>query len=481
MDQPEPRQNSPLNRFQEQVQTLINDDAVAEAEGRLGWSQRFAHFWILVGQMFLRNRGPVRAASLAYTTLLALVPLLAISLSVATLFLPRKDGERRATLMAWIEEGVIRAAPTLGLSGEGGQAQRAEVADKIVGFVERIHLGGITATAAAGLIVVAIGLLRTIEVAFNDIWGVPKGRSMLMSIVFYWAVITLGPAVLLVTKGAKILSLVADHSSALQGHMIGQWILSLTIFISPALMALAFGALYLWMPNTRVQWGAALVGGAFASALWTLNNQLSSLYHSKVLTYNAIYGSLGALPLFLVGVYFTWMIVLLGAQVAYVYQNRRAYLQERVAGRVHQQAREFAGLRLMTRIAGEFTLGHPAATATRLSEDLGIPPNLTKELLRLVSQAQLITETRGAEVSYLPSRPIDQISVRDVLQALRCGSGSDLATTPDPERSVVSQALREINGPAEAKSSIVTLADLSRSIVGAPSRVSPCTQAASAP
>jgi membrane protein len=423
--------------------------------------------------MFLRNRGPVRAASLAYTTLLALVPLLAISLSVATLFLPRKEGERRATLVAWIEEGVIRAAPTLGLSGEGGQAQRAEVADRIVSFVERIHLGGITATAAAGLIVVAIGLLRTIEVAFNDIWGIPKGRSLLMSIVFYWAVITLGPAVLLVTKGAKVLSIVAEHSSALQSHLVGQWILSLTIFISPALMALAFGALYLWMPNTRVQWRAALVGGAFASALWTLNNQLSSLYHSKVLTYNAIYGSLGALPIFLFGVYFTWMIVLLGAQVSYVYQNRKAYLQERVAGRVHQQAREFAGLRLMTRIAREFTEGHPPSNTTRLSEELGIPPNLTKELLRLLNQSNLLIETRGTEASYLPSRPLARISVRDVLQALRCGSGSDLATTPDQERGVVIQILQEIGSAAAAKSGSVTLEDLSRLTPASPVCLNP--------
>jgi membrane protein len=473
MAAPESRQPGRLNRLQEQVQTLINDDAVAEAESRLGWPQRFAHFWILVGQMFLRNRGPVRAASLAYTTLLALVPLLAISLSVATLFLPRKEGERRATLVAWIEEGVLRAAPTLGLSGDGGQAQRAEVADRIVGFVERIHLGGITATAAAGLIVVAIGLLRTIEVAFNDIWGVPKGRSLLMSIVFYWAVITLGPAVLLVTKGAKVLSIVAEHSSALQGHMVGQWILSLTIFISPALMALAFGALYLWMPNTRVQWRAALVGGAVASTLWTLNNQLSSLYHSKVLTYNAIYGSLGALPIFLFGVYFTWMIVLLGAQVAYVYQNRKAYLQERVAGRVHQQAREFAGLRLMTRIARGFIQGQPPSTATRLSEDLGIPPNLAKELLRLLNQSNLLIETRGAEASYLPSRPLDQISVRDVLQALRCGSGSDLSTTADVERSVVSQILQEIGAASDAKSGSVSLEKLSRSATRAPAGLNP--------
>ena len=93
MATPEPRHQGRFDRLQEQVQTLINDDAVAEAEGRLGSYQRFAHFWILVGQMFLRNRGPVRAASLAYTTLLALVPLLAISLSVASLFLP-PEGER---------------------------------------------------------------------------------------------------------------------------------------------------------------------------------------------------------------------------------------------------------------------------------------------------------------------------------------------------------------------------------------------------
>ena len=335
----EPVSNRPgrLDRLQEQVRTLINEDAVADSDSQLSRKHRFAHFWILVTQMFVKNRGPVRAASLAYTTLLALVPLLAISLSVATLFLPRDEAERRATLVHWIEQGVTRAAPMLGLSGDGGQEQRVNVAARIVEFVERIHFGKITATAAAGLIVVAIGLLRTIEVAFNDIWGVSRGRTLVMSVVFYWAVITLGPAVLLVTKGVKVLSLVEQHSTTLRSSALGPLILSLDLFASPLLMALAFGALYLWMPNTGVQWRAALVGGAVASLPWSLNNSLSSLYHSKVLTYNAIYGSLGALPIFLVGVYLTWLIVLFGAQVAYVYQNRKAYLQERVAGRVHQQ------------------------------------------------------------------------------------------------------------------------------------------------
>ena len=467
MSESSPNPPGRLGRLQDQMRTLINEDAVADAEAQLSKPHRFLHFWILVGQMFLKNRGPVRAASLSYTTLMALVPLLAISLSVATLFLPRKENERRETLVQWIEQGVSRAAPTLGLSGQGGEEQRAVVADRIVGFVERIHLGGITVTATAGLVVVAIGLLRTIEVAFNDIWGVVRGRTLLMSIVFYWAVITLGPAVLLVTKGLRFLSFIGQHTAALGNSALGQMILSLDRLVSPLLMGLALGALYLWMPNIRVRWQAAMVGGFVGSALWTLNNNLSSLYHSKVLTYNAIYGSLGALPIFLVGVYFTWMIVLFGAQVAYVYQNRKAYLQERIAGRVHQQAREFAAVRLMARIAARFMTGETPASSALLGEQLGIPPKLCKELLRTLVQARLLSETNGAEPGYLPARTLDQLTVYHVLASIRRGAGSDLATVADAQRPRVAKVLDEVWSAGDSKADQITLQELvqARSVV----------------
>jgi len=459
---------SRLSRLQAQVRTLINEDEVAAADGQLSKPHRFVHFWILVGRMFIKNRGPVRAASLAYTTLLALVPLLAISLSVASLFLPRKEEERRATLVKFIEEGVMRAAPMLGLSGQGGEEQRVNVADRIVGFVETIHLSGITATAAVGLIVVAIGLLRTIEVAFNDIWGVTRGRTLLMSVVFYWAVITLGPAVLLVTKGVKFLSFLGEHDSALEGSAAGKLFLSLALLVTPVLMGLAFSALYLWMPNTRVKWQAALVGGGVASLLWMINNQLSSIYHSKVLTYNAIYGSLGALPIFLVGVYFTWLIVLFGAQVSYVYQNRKAYLQERVAGRVHQQAREFAALRLMTCIGARFSAREAPVGSSWLAEHLGLPPNLCKEILITLAGARLLSETTGLETCYVPSRPLGHVTVRDVLSVMRCGSGGDLVTTADSQRPVVGKILQEVRSVGDAKAESVTLEELVRRSAAAP-------------
>lgn len=463
MAEPASPRPSRLGQLRARVRDLVDADAVADAEGRLSRQHQLAHFWILVVQMFVKNRGPVRAASLAYTTLLALVPLLAISVSAATLFLPRTEEERRETLVHWIEKGVSRAAPTLGLSGSGGEDQRERVANQIAGFVERIHFGRITATAAAGLIMVAIGLLRSIEVAFNDIWGTAQSRSWLMSIVFYWAIITLGPAVLLVTKGVKVLSLLGSRGAALETSAFGQFLFSLAEFVSPLLMVLAFGALYFWMPNTRIHWRAALVGGAVAAVLWAANNKLSAIYHGKVLTYNTIYGSLGVLPIFLVGLYLTWLIVLFGAQVSYVFQNRKAYLQERIAGRVNQQAREFAAMRLMTRIGSRFSAGESPLGVSGLAEQLGLPPHLAKELLRILVDARLLNETNGPETGYVPARPLPQITAGNVLQAMRAGSGRNLATTADDQRSVVATALSDVRTAAEATANAITVADLVRS------------------
>ena len=120
-----------FQRFQAEMQTLIDGDAVAEQEPRLNPTQRFAHFWILVGRNFLRNRCPVRASALAYTTLLALVPLLAVSISVATLFLPRDEEKQKEKLLELIDAAIRNVAPSLGLAEDGAAAgtQPAVTAD----------------------------------------------------------------------------------------------------------------------------------------------------------------------------------------------------------------------------------------------------------------------------------------------------------------------------------------------------------------
>lgn len=452
-----------LQQLQNQVRQLLDDDAVAEQEHRLNWSQRLVHFWWLVGQNFLRNRGPARAASLAYTTLLALVPLLAVSISVAVLFLPRDEDKQKRELFLMIDSAVEKFAPTLGVASDAGDSidamsHRKQLADKIVEFVGNIRFGTIGATAMAGLIFVAISLLRTVEAAFNDIWGVTKGRGWLMSIAVYWAVITLGPIVIVVAKGASYLQVLSSSTQSwIPGGVMGQVLLSLAWVPALLVSSLAFGALYLWMPNTRVRWSSALIGGFVAASLWLLNGRMSALYNTRVLTNNAIYGSLGVLPLFLFGVYLSWLILLFGAQVAYVFQFRKAYLQERQAGRVHQQAREFVALRFMTELGRRFAAGRKPATATELAEQFGVPPKLAKETLLTLASAKLLVETSNTDTGFAPARPLTQITVRDVLRALRAGQGRDVPTADDDARTVVRDEFQAVLAAEDVRAGSVTL------------------------
>jgi len=196
-------------------------------------------------------------------------------------------------------------------------------------------------------------------------------------------------------------------------------------------LSLAFGLFYQLMPNTRVQWQAALVGGIVGGSLWQLNNKLSVIYVSKAVTYSKIYGSLSIIPLFLVGMYFSWLILLFGAQVAYAYQNRQSYLQEKQAESVSQRGREFIALRIMTHVAQRFQRGDTAAGVNPLAETLGVPTRLVSQIVGPLLKAKLLVAVLDREMGYAPSRPLDQITAHDVLQALRVGQGLELETSDD--------------------------------------------------
>ncbi|HET7713180.1 MAG TPA: YhjD/YihY/BrkB family envelope integrity protein, partial [Patescibacteria group bacterium] len=214
--------------------------------------------------------------------------------------------------------------------------------------------------------------------------------------------------------------------------------------LSFAVLTIFLTLLYRLMPATKVKWNAALVGGTVGGLLLQLNNLLSVIYLSRATQYSKIYGSLGAVPIFLLGLYFSWMIVLLGAQVAYAYQNRLAYLQERQAESINQRGREFVALRLMTYIAQKFYLGEKPPTRLVMSNALGIPSQLACQVLNSIISAKLLVEVVGDETGYAPGRPMDKITVEDVLNAMRVGNGAELATTDDPSRAVVREQYERV-------------------------------------
>lgn len=435
--------NSTRARLQRIREFLDESDIASRDQSTLSKWRRIAHFWYMVGRSFQCNRAPVRASALAYTTLLALIPMLAMFVSISSSFL-KKDGEKPIDNL--IQQAVTVLAPQLGLTENRDPDQaamnRAAVVQNILSYIDNINSGKLGATAAVALIFVGISLLSTIEATFNDMWGVTRGRPWSQRVVQYWAALSLGPLFIVTalalttsTRFSKVNRII--ESSPILGFMMFK-LLPVVVLI----VALTF--FYKLMPHTRVLWMPALVGGCVGGVLLQANSLFSVIYLSKVVSYSKIYGSIGAVPIFLIGMYFSWLIVLFGSQVGYAYQNRLAYLQEREAEGVNQQGREFVALRMMTYIAQKFDAGQKPPTRTEMAKTLGVPTQLAAQVLIPLVASKLLSEVQGEETGYTPGRPIDKISLEDILCSLRAGHGRELATTDDLARAVVREQYERV-------------------------------------
>ncbi|HUA39336.1 MAG TPA: YhjD/YihY/BrkB family envelope integrity protein [Candidatus Sulfopaludibacter sp.] len=470
------------------------------AENDLNRLERFAHFWVLVARSFVHNRCPVRAAALSYTTLLALIPLLAVAISVTSSLL-KSQGEEKiyegidkfvSSIMPPARLGTNGTAVSLnlgpalsvaltrtnsetagtltnltaGTAGEtnlppasGGDARitsaQKEAASYIQHFVQTTRSGTLGITGMVLLVFIAIRMLASVEATFNDIWGVTRGRNWLWRTVLYWAAITLGPLLLVAALGlAGGPHLETARNLVNRMPLVGRFVFELLPLV---VLWLAFALVYLLMPNTRVRFDAAMIGGMVGGTLWHLNNIFGFLYVSRVVTNSKIYGSLGLMPVFMIGLYFSWLILLFGAQVAYGFQNRRAYLQDKLVENVNQRGREFIALRMMTCIGQRFQRGLPPPTLPEISAELGVPTRLVQQVLQILLAGRLVTEVIGTESAYVPARPLDAINAHHVLQAMRAGFGQELPLRDEPARAEVYGEFARIEEAERQTASSVTL------------------------
>jgi membrane protein len=480
------------------------------AEGEFSRLERFAHFWALAIGSFVRNRCPARAAALSYTSLLALIPLLAIAISVTSSLLKGEGEEKIYQVIDKLVADIMPPPATLNTtnvsldigpdfsvalkpanSGSAGTFTNAvtgtsavaatatnspvaavddntrvidaqkQVAKEIHQFIQNTRSKTLGLIGMLLLVYVAITMLANIEGTFNDIWGVTRGRSWLLRIVLYWATITLGPLLLIVAFG---LSGGSQMQAAREFISHTPFVGDLVFKILPLVVLwLAFALFYQVVPNTKVRPSAALVGGFVAGSLWHLNNVFGFLYVSRVVSNSQIYGRLGLVPVFMAGLYFSWLILLFGAQVSYAFQNRKVYLQDKLAENVNQRGREFIALRLMTGIGQRFQRGLPPATTQEISTELGIPSRLAQQILQTLLAARLVTETGGAEGAYVPARPLESINAHQILHALRTGTGQELPMRDEPVRTeVYGEFARIEEAEQRAASSVTVLALVNR-------------------
>lgn len=464
--------------------------------------EQFVHFWVLVWRSFVRNRCPVRAAALSYTTLLALVPMLAVAMSLST-FLLKSKGEEQ--IGAFIEEFiayVVPDAPKLTNSSPGefefpigpatapsdgetsptntiSAAQASDTnttpavatsslardarvvaatgrgAAQIKQFLQQANSGTLGTLGGLFLFWTAIMMLIRMEETFNDIWGVTQGRDWWPRITNYFFVIVFGPVLLITAIGLAG----GSHFQKTRN------LLGLMPFFEPivsqllpvVMISMTFALFYKLMPNTKVRFSAAFVGGLLAGTTWHIFNLLSLRLGSSAMNASKIYGGLALVPLLMVGLYVVWVIVLFGAQVAYAFQNRESYLQERLAENVNQRGREFVALRLMTCIGQHFHHSLPPATVSQMSRELGIPSKLIQQVLQTLLAARLVVEVHGAESGYAPARPLETINCHHILLAMRATQGQELVTRDEPVRAEVLGEFARIQAAEKAAASTVTM------------------------
>lgn len=461
--------------------------------------EKFVHFWMLVWNSFVRNRCPVRASALSYTTLLAMIPMLAVAMSITSVFLKSEGKER---IEQFIQSFVDRMVPvasvplvhplipeepkslppldlapvlfdstnfvaalagtngTAAASNDGGVAKAKanvskQAADYIHTFVENTYSATLGVTGMIFLILTAILTLTRVEETFNDIWGVTRGRDWWSRITNYFTTIGLAPALIIAA-----LTLANGPHFEKTRHLISvvPFLATLISTILPVVViCLTFALFYKLVPNTRVDFSAALIGGTLAGVAWNFYNHLGFLFASRVVSANAIYGGLAMIPLLMGGLYVVWLTVLFGAQVAYAFQNRSAYLQDQLAENVNQRGREFVALRLMTCIGQRFHRGLPPATIREISTELGIPSKLAQQVLRTLLAAHLVVEVTGAEAGYNPARPLEAINCHHVLLAMRAASGQEFVTREEPVRAEVLGEFARIQAAEEEVAAAVSM------------------------
>jgi membrane protein len=179
-----------------------------------------------------------------------------------------------------------------------------------------------------------------------------------------------------------------------------------------------------------------------------------------VVSASRIYGSLAVIPVFLIGIYISWIILLFGAQVAYAYQHRHAYVREKRSEGMCARGREFVALRMMVAVAERFQRGTPPVSLAELADELEIAPRLLTRLVEPLCQARLLVEVNAPTPAYSPARPLERIRLEDILETVRSDGHAEVPTRPGKSREILYGVYGEVRQAELRAAALITLRDL---------------------
>lgn len=370
------------------------------------WTRIFA----IAVREFIKDNCGLRASALTFITLVSIVPVLAFAFSVG------KGLGFHEHLREFFMNKVVS-----GIGGEesSGAKQIVFVMERIFDYVDRTNFQTLGVIGIIILIYLVIRLLGNIENTFNDIWGVTVQRSIIRKLSDYLSIIIIFPLfVLLAATGTasltshKFLSFLGNLGSA------GVLLKMLLKYVPYLFLWIAFIAVYMVMPNTRVRFRSALVGGIIGGTSWQIAQWVYFHFQVSISRYNAIYSTVASLPIFLIWLQLSWMVLLFGAELAFAHQMVKTYKFVDSGKIVNKKLLEVLALSTVWIIAKNFLQGKKPFGIRHISDALGVKPEIIKPVITKLIEKEIIYDASGNGNTYLLSISPDKLFTLDVINAV---------------------------------------------------------------
>ncbi len=395
--------------IKERVQALVDKtiwgvdvEGLPYARARLIVSARIL---IAVSREVASGQLTLRAMSLVYTTLLSLVPLLALSFSVLKAF----------GVYGQLEPVLKEFLAPLGSSGE-------VIVTNILGFVENMKVGVLGAIGLGLLLYTVISLMQKIERAFNYTWHVRQQRRLAERVSDYLSVLVFGPVLVFSALGITATVMESEVMQQVLGVKTLGTVLDAIIVLVPYVFVIAaFTVVYILIPNTKVRFVPAIVGAIIAGILWETSGWAFTSFVVGSTKYTAIYSALATLIVFMIWLYVSWLIMLIGAVIAFYIQNPEYLSATDHELHLSNLLRERLALGAVFLIGKHYYEERPAWTAEGLARHYRIQADAMEAVLNLLEQNSLVTKTGDDPPGYLPATPPETSRIKDILDAIRAG------------------------------------------------------------
>ena len=407
----------------------------------LNWLVRQYKLFFYTARGLQEHGTLVRCAALTFYTLISIVPILAVVFAIVKGFGIIDD----------LIENLYSLFP-----------KNPEIIDYVVEFankaLENTKSGVVAAVGIITLFWAVIRVFGSIESAFNNIWEVTSTRSLARKYSDYIAVIVVAPILWAAANGIN------SYAQGLFGGVDAEWVVWVSKLMSIVVMWVMFSFLYYIIPNTTVRVGSAVMAGVVAGTAFILF-QWGYLYLQTLMTsYNAIYGSFAALPLFLMWVQYSWMILLFGGELAFAYQNIDKFDEERESLHVNYDSRRKVLLGAMLVVVRHFAAGKGAISLSKIKHSLNLPTRIVNSVLRsLVEAEQLLelpAEGKGFEKSFVPAKDVVTFTVYNILEAVEYAGSSSIDLAASAELQQVSAELDRIKAEARTSQQNLKLTDI---------------------